>query len=356
MNKKRKTQPFAGQLVPNGGPRSTIKDVAAEAGVSVAAVSKVVRDAYGVSDEMRAKVQAAIDKLGYRPNVGARTMRGRSYTVGVKATELSSLFVGEVVEAISDELDGTPFDMIMTATGPDRTRQKRSIEALLDRRIDGLIVIAPWVSPAWLEQVAARVPTVVVAQHGLTKGYDTVVNDDAEGARMVVDHLVGLGHRRIAHTSQPVGTDSAHPLSHVARQRGYEDAMRDHGLEPDVIVTSYSEHGGYEAAREALARPERPTAIFAGMDIAALGAMRAIEDAGLSVPGDISLVGYDNIWISAIKRISLTTVDQSSRVTGAASARLLLERMKGDRSQPVRYTVAPSLIVRGTSAPPPQTV
>ena len=280
-------------------------------------------------------------------------MRGRSYTVGVKATELSSLFVGEVVEAIGEQFDGSPFDVILTATGSDPVRQQRSIEVLLDRKIDGLIVVAPWVSPAWLEQVAERVPTVVVAQHGLAKDYDTVVNDDAEGARMVVEHLVGLGHRRIAHTGQPVGSDSEHPLSHVARQKGYEDAMRSYGLEPDVIVTSYSEIGGYEAAREALSRPEPPTAIFAGADVAALGAMRAIEDAGLSVPGDISLVGYDNIWISAIKRISLTTVDQSSHVTGAASARLLLERMQGERTQPVRYTVAPSLIVRGTTAPPP---
>lgn len=352
MKQKKKAQPSAGSAPGNGKPRSTIKDVAAEAGVSVAAVSKVVRDAYGVSDEMRAKVQAAIDKLGYRPNVGARTMRGRSFTVGVKATELSSLFVGEVVEAIGDELNDTPFDMILAATGADPTRQRRSIESLLDRRIDGLIVVAPWVSPAWLEQVAERVPTVVIAQHGLSKAYDTVVNDDAEGARMVVDHLVKLGHRRIVHTSQPVGSDSAHPLSHVARQKGYEDAMRSQGLDPDVIVTSYSERGGYEAATRALRRAEPPTAIFAGADVAALGAMRAIEDAGLSVPGDVSLVGYDNIWISAIKRISLTTVDQSSQVTGAASARLLLERMEGERSQPVRYTVTPSLVVRGTTAPP----
>lgn len=354
MEQKRKPTPSTGGPGHNREPRATIKDVAAEAGVSVAAVSKVVRSAYGVSDEMRAKVQAAIDKLGYRPNVGARTMRGRSYTVGVKAVELSSLFVSEVVEAIGDELNDTPFDMILTATGADPTRQRRSIESLLDRRIDGLIVVAPWVSPAWLEQVAERVPTVVVAQHGLAKAYDTVVNDDAEGARMVVDHLVGLGHRAIAHTSQPAGSDSTHPLSHVARQKGYEDAMHSHGLEPDVIITSYSEHGGYEATRTALARPEPPTAIFAGADIAALGAMRAIEDTGLSVPGDVSLVGYDNIWVSAIKRISLTTVDQSSRVTGAASARLLLERMKGERSQPIRYTVTPSLIVRGTTAPPPK--
>jgi len=125
--------------------------------------------------------------------------------------------------------------------------------------------------------------------------------------------------------------------------------MRRHGLEPDVIITSYSEEGGYEAARQALSRPVRPTAIFAGADIAALGVLRAAEELGLRVPEDLSVAGYDNIYMSTIGRISLTTIDQSAQLTGSRSARLLLERIDG-RTRPVHYLIAPRLMARATTA------
>jgi LacI family transcriptional regulator len=170
-----------------------------------------------------------------------------------------------------------------------------------------------------------------------------------------VDHLVGLGHRRIAHTSMPAGgLKRPFVLSHTARQDGYEQAMLRHGLTPDVITTFFSEDGGYRAAVEALSRPEPPTAIFAGADIAALGVLRAAEERGLRVPDDLTVTGYDNIYVSTIRRVSLTTVDQSGQMTGSVSARLLLERLEG-RSQPVRYVVAPRLVPRATSGPPPET-
>jgi LacI family transcriptional regulator len=350
--------------VPNGGSRrggatspetrrATIGDVAAEAGVSVSAVSKVLRDAYGVSPQMRARVTAAIDQLGYRPHAGARTMRGSSYTIGVVLVELTSPFQPEVAKGVSDALESTPYQEVVIAGGSSQERQKRSIEALLDRQVDGLILVAPWVDVAWVEDLAARIPTVAVALHGPGKNFDTVVDDDYLGARLMVDHLVGLGHRRIAHTGMPPAKGMKRPfvLSHTARQDGYEQAMRHHGLEPDVISSWYSEEGGYRSAMEAFARPEPPTAIFAGADIAALGVLRAAEDHGLRVPEDLSVTGYDNIYVSTINRVSLTTVDQSGQMTGAVSARLLLERLDG-RSQPVRYVVAPRLVPRATSGPP----
>jgi LacI family transcriptional regulator len=335
--------------------RATIQDVAAAAGVSVSAVSKVVRDAYGVSPQMRAKVTAAIEQLGYRPNAGARAMRGRSYTVGVVMVELTSPFQPEVAQGISHELRGTPFQEVIVAAGTTAAdRQKRCIEALLDRRVDGLILIAPWLDAAWIEDLAARVPTVAVALHGPGENFDTVVDDDFLGARLMVDHLVELGHRRIVHTGMPPAKGLKRPflLSHSARQDGYEMAMRSQGLQPDVITTFYSEEGGYTAAIEALNRREPPTAIFAGADVAALGVLRAAEERGLRVPEDLSVAGYDNIYASTINRVSLTTVDQTGEMTGSVSARLLLERIEG-RTQPVRYVVAPRLVPRSTSGPVP---
>jgi LacI family transcriptional regulator len=345
--------PVAASEAAVGRRRATINDVAEAAGVSVSAVSKVVRGAYGVSPQMRTRVTAAIEELGYRPNAGARAMRGRSFTIGVVLNELTSPFLPEVAQAIGDELAATPYQEVIIVTGGvSATKQKRSIEALLDRQVDGLVLVAPWLDVAWIEDIAKTVPVVTVALHGSPPNFDTVVDDDRLGARLVIDHLVQAGHRRIVHTSMPpaeIGEPFA--LSHTARREGFEKAMRDHGLEPDVIETWYSEEGGYQAAMSAFDRPQPPTAIFAGADIAALGVLRAAEGRGLRVPEDVSVVGYDNIYMSTINRISLTTVDQSGRLTGSASTRLLLERINGRRA-PQQYVLAPQLVIRRTSGPP----
>lgn len=328
-----------------------MRDVAIDAGVSVAAVSKVLRDAYGVSDQMRARVQSSIDKLGYRPDIGARALRGASLTVGVMLPELSSFYVSEVAEAITQELKETPYSVVVIPAGYDIAGHTEAVESLLDRRIDGLVVIAPWLAADWLENVARRTPTVAVGMHRAGKNFDTVVDDDHLGARLVVDHLVELGHTRIVHTSENPGSDIGHPLSHSVRRQGYEDAMRRHGLEPEVLVTGYTSHGGSRAVEQLLAHAERPTALFAGADVAALGAMQALDEAGVRVPDDMSLAGYDNIRFTQMNRISLTTVDQSSAQTGSMTAKLLLERMQGGRTQGVQHSVTPTLLVRETTGP-----
>jgi LacI family transcriptional regulator len=344
--------PGNGQTVPDGR-RATIQDVAEAAGVSVSAVSKVVRKAYGVSPQMRSRVTAAIEDLGYRPHAGARAMRGKSYTIGVVLAELRSPFQPEVAQGISDELEHTQYqDVIVTANGTSPEHQKRGIEALLDRQVDGLVLVAPWIDVPWIEKVAQTVPVVTVALHGPAKNFDIVIDDDRAGARLVVDHLVTAGHQSIVHTSMaPAQLGGPFVLSHTARRQGFEEAMRDHRLVPDVIETWYSEEGGYKAAMQALDRIHPPTAIFAGADIAALGVLRAVEERGVRVPEDLTVVGYDNIYISSIKRVSLTTVDQSGHLTGEACVRLLLERIDG-RTEPKQFVVVPDLVIRGTSGPP----
>jgi LacI family transcriptional regulator len=302
---------------------------------------------------MRAKVTAAMELLGYRPQAGARAMRGRSYTVGVMLTALSHPFQPEIVEGVMDELEPSPYQEILITGGLSVPRQQRSIEALVDRQVDGLVIITPQIDTAWLEELGSGLPAVVVARHGGADHFDTVVDDDRGGARLMVDHLVGLGHRSIVHTSHPTGNlKRPFVLAHTARRDGYVAAMKRHGLGADVIETSYTEEGGYRAAVEALDRPSPPTAIFAGADIAALGVLRAAEERGLRVPEDLTVTGYDNIHASAIGRVALTTIDQSGHLTGQMSARLLLERLNG-RTQPVHYVVAPRLVVRATSAAPP---
>ena len=332
--------------------RPTIRDVAREAGVSASAVSKVLRDAYGVSPAMRERVTGAIERLGYRPLSSARAMRGRSYTVGVMVIVLSSPFQLDIVQGICDELAPTPFQEILVVSGVTPEGQRRSIEALVDRQVDGLVLIAPGVPTRWLEELAASIPTVVVARHGPSIGFDTVNDDDARGATLMVDHLVSLGHRRITYIGHPTaGLRRPSVLSHTVRADGYRAAMRRHDLEPDVLVTRFTEDGGYQGAREALSRATRPTAVFAGADIAALGVLRAAQEQGLRVPDDLTVTGYDNTFLASVGRIDLTTVDQSGHLTGAMSARLLLERLAG-RDRAVSYVVEPALVPRGTSATP----
>jgi LacI family transcriptional regulator len=303
---------------------------------------------------MRERVTAAIEALGYRPHAGARAMRGRSYTIGVVVSEFGSPFQLEIAQAIADELEPTPYHVVVVAGGTTPERQQPRIEGLIDRQVEGLVLVAPWLDAASIELIGQGLPIVTIALHGTPKHFDTVTDDEGLGARLVVDHMVSLGHRRIVHTSQPSGAwEGDFVLSHTARRLGFEQAMRDHGLEPDIIETYYSEEGGYDAAVQAFSRDHRPTAIFAGADIAALGVLRAAEEHGLRVPEDLTVFGYDNIYTSTINRVSLATVDQSGHETGATSIRMLLERIEG-RTEPRQFVIAPRLITRRTSGPPPE--
>ncbi|MFV0634114.1 LacI family DNA-binding transcriptional regulator [Demequina sp.] len=335
---------------PSSRRRVTIGDVAREAGVSTSAVSKVLRDAYGVSPSMRQRVTHAIDTLGYRPHAGARAMRGRTYTIGVVLTELSSPFQTEVAQRIGAHLGGTPYQELLIAAGTAPSGQLRAVEALVDRGVDGLILVAPHMDIDVVDRIAQRIPTVCVALHGPSDSFDTVADDDELGARLMVDHLVALGHRRIAHTSQTAGElRPPFRLSHTARREGYAAAMKAHSLEPWIIDADYSEQGGYLAAKELFDTAEPPTAIFAGADIAALGVLRAAHEQGLRVPADVSVTGYDDIFAAGLADVGLTTIDQSSEHTGATAAQYLLERLDG-RVEPMRHREPPRLVARRTSA------
>jgi LacI family transcriptional regulator len=340
---------LAGSVRPR---RVTILDVAREAGVSKSAVSKVLQDAYGISPQMREKVKRAIDSLGYRPHPGARAMRGRSFTIGVMLVDLSSPFVPQIINGILGELDGGPFQAMLGAGGQSPATQCAAVEAMVDHQVDGLVLIAPGMASGWLEDLGAQLPMAVIARHGKARNFDTVVDDDVAGAGLMVDHLVGLGHRNITHISHPRGgLRRPAVLSHTARADGYTAAMKRHGLHADVVEGHYSECGGYEAAHQALSRPRRPTAIFAGADIAAAGVLRAADEFGLRVPHDLTVTGYDNTVMAAIPQVSLTSVDQSGELTGATAVRFVLERLNG-RTAPVVFSVTPTLVERRSSAPP----
>ncbi|KND29010.1 LacI family DNA-binding transcriptional regulator [Streptomyces acidiscabies] len=337
--------------------RVTIVDVAKHAGVSTTAASKVLRNAYGASPEMRAKVRRAIDELGYRPHAGARGLRGQTYTIGVMLPDIRNPFFPEILDGVTASLADTEYQVFLGPGCNGEKEEARVTEAMIDRGMDGIILVAPVSPPAHLEHIAASAPTVVVGRHSRSTLYDTVVDDDAEGAALVVGHLAGLGHRRIAHIEHRE-TDPTRlaEMPNARRADGYRLAMRAHGLEEciNVISTSYTQEGGYLGAKELLARTAtvRPTAVFAGADIVAMGVLDAVTEAGLSVPGDLSVAGYDNTTFAAFAPISLTSVDQSGREMGRNAVRLLLERIADRSRNSTQVTLSPTLVPRRSTARP----
>lgn len=334
--------------------RVTITDVASHAQVSTTAVSKVIRNAYGVSPAMRDKVKAAIEELGYRPHAAARAMRGRTFTLGLMLPHIRNPFFADILDGLMEQLADTDYQAIMVQGGTTQKSERRAVEALVDRQVDGILMVAPLASRSRLEEVAREMPTVVLARHERSAVYDSVLDDDDTGAELVVQHLIALGHRRIAHiTHQDNSIARSTDLLHKIRAEAYQRVMRDHGLGDEIAIatTYYTEEGGYQGARDLLARTPRPTAIFAGADQAAFGAIAAIHEAGLSIPDGISIAGYDNTRPAALPNIALTSVDQDGAVMGRTAGRLLLERIEG-RTTAVRFSVTPTLITRRSTAPP----
>jgi DNA-binding LacI/PurR family transcriptional regulator len=329
--------------------RPTIYDVAERANVSKSLVSLVMRGSSNVSEERRAAVLKAAAELGWRPNAHARAMvEGKTRTIGVLISDLRNPYFAEIVDGLEEELGSSRFRAVLSTGGRDHQREVRAIEALVERRIDGIVLLSPRIPVEEISKVAKTTPAVLVGRLTTEDYLDCVVNDDFAGALMAVEHLAELGHRRIAHITGGSGAGAE------ARRRGYESAMRELALGAYVQVAygDYTDEGGYWGARRLLNAVTRPTAIFAANDFAAMGALTAISEAGLSVPEDISLVGYDNIYLAALSSISLSSVDQPRHDMGVLAGRLLLERIESVRSEARCEVLKPRLVARSSSTPP----
>jgi DNA-binding LacI/PurR family transcriptional regulator len=325
----------------------TILDVAERAGVSKSLVSLVMREAPNVSDDKRKAVLAAARELGYRPNAAARSLaRQRTYLMGVMVSDFGNPFFSELLEGIEEAALLADFRPLFNTGSRVPEREVMALETLLQLRIEGLVLASPRFDDLLMAEIPRTVPVVVVGKVSSTAGVDVVMNDDHYGARLVVDHLTALGHRRIVHIHGIPGAGAA------PRADGFVDAMTAHGLEPILVEGGFTEAAGVAGARAVLDMHELPTAIFAANDVAAVGVMRVMESAGLRIPADISLIGYDNVDLASLEHISLTTVDQPRREMGTIAVEMLLERIEGRRSRGKRVTVEPTLVERATTAPP----
>jgi DNA-binding LacI/PurR family transcriptional regulator len=334
---------------PDGGRPPTIIDVAMRAGVSKSVVSRALTGAKTVSQEARAAVLAAADELGYRPNAVARSLaRRRSFNVGVMVSDLHNLFFAEILDGISAVAAADGYRMLIATGNRDPQAEADALNSLLELRSDGVILLGPRLDAAMLGRASREVPLALVGSVHRLRGVDSVTDDDLAGARLAVEHLAGLGHRRIAHVDGGGGAGSAE------RRAGYEETMRrlDLAREARVAAGDFTEEGGYRGARRLLSTRKPPTAIFASNDMAALGVLEALEEAGLRVPQDVSLVGYDNNWLAGLRHISLTTVHQPRREIGERAMKALLHRVERPRARARRLVLEPHLVVRSTTAPP----
>ncbi|MFJ4835957.1 LacI family DNA-binding transcriptional regulator [Streptomyces sp. NPDC088747] len=293
-------------------------------------------------------------ELDYRPHAAARGMRGRTYTIGVLLDNIRNTFFADILDGIRDELHNSEYTVLIAAAGFGADAQSKTIRSMVDRQMDGLVLIAPGTPRAEILAMAESTPTVVIGHHDPSELHHSVVDADGVGAGLVVDHLVSLGHRNITLVSSR-GTRSSKwaRTPEIVLSNGYTEAMGRHGLTAQTRIcrTTYSDEGGFKAGMSLLTGDERPTAIMAGADVAALGVWRAAHELGL-VPEDISIVGYNNTVVADLATVQLTSVDQAGHNMGATAARLLIERVEGRRESAVQTSMTPRLVVRGSTAAP----
>ena len=336
--------------------RPTMEDVAGHAGVSRALVSIVFRDAPGAGEETRARVRAAAAELGYRPDNRARLLgRNRTRLVGV-LFGVRHTFHTDLVESLYAAAEPAGYELALSGTTPVRD-EGTAVDALLAYRCEALVCLGPTRPTRQLGRLAASAPTVGVARRVRASGVDVVRTDDADGLRKAVAHLVGLGHSRIAHV------DGGGAPGAADRGRGYRTAMRRAGLETRarVVPGGLTEDDGAHAAEALLAGRWLPTAVAAFNDGCAVGLMHTLRAAGRAVPGEVSVVGFDDDRLAGLPHIDLTTLRQDPDELARLAVSCVVERLdgsgsgeQGEESGPGRELVTPpQLIMRSTTAPPP---
>lgn len=324
-----------------------METVAERAGVSRALVSLVMNNSPKVSDGKREAVLAAARELGYRPNLHARNLaQQRTKTLGMIINDIHNPFFAEVVYGVEAAADEHGLDIVILNGGRDAERERRAVETHLQFQVEALVLVGPKLDDDDILRASSVVPTVVVGAGRNHPGVDTITTDDDVGAHLAVDHLVALGHTDIVHI------DGASNISARPRADGYATAMRSHGLEPRILRGGDDEADADSAVIDLVESDRIPTAIFAFNDLVAAGALSALSSAGLHVPHDVSVVGYDNTFIAALTHMSLTAVNQPRAEMGQLAVSTLLERIEDGRTEPARIDLAPSLEVRGSTGPP----
>lgn len=329
--------------------RVTIRDVAAQAGVSVATVSKVINERYGVAAETTERVRAVIDELGYEASLVAQSLRNqRTNVIGVLVADIEP-FSAELLKGAADAIRGSGYELVVYSAGGRASEQigweRRYLSRLSGTLLDGAVLVTPTITESDMRR---GTPIVAVDPHTGPAGLPTVAADSLAGAKSAVEFLLQLGHERIGLITGRPDLQSAQ-----LRETGYRQALAEAGLMVDPALIA---PGGYDpdvarvSARTMLSTPSRPTAIVSANDISAIAVIDVAKEIGLSVPGDISVVGFDNIPESAMSEPPLTTVEQPIREMGRRAVEMLISLIRGDDVEQRHVTLTTRIVVRASTS------
>jgi len=328
------------------GRRLRLEDVAADVGVSASTISLVLRGMPGPSAEMRERVLEAVDRLGYRPDRAASALASRrTRTIG-GLMDITTPFHVPLVLDLYDAARSSGYQVVLSTI--NRTDdENHTVETLLDSRCEALVLLGPEASRQSLNRLNNQVPVVVVGRPVPSSTVDIVRSADDDGVAQAVGHLIELGHRNIAYVSGPRGSIA------TLRQAGYESAMTESDLADGIRVVQggITEADGIRAADSILGMAIRPTAIVAFNDRCAIGLIDAVVRGGMNVPGEVSVIGFDDSPVSSLPQINLTTVAQDTNALAVNAMNSLVERLDQDRHSRREVIIAPHLVVRGTTGP-----
>jgi LacI family transcriptional regulator len=331
----------------------TLKDVAQQAGVHPATASRALNleTRLLVSEQTASRVLAAAAELGYQPNTVARSLRTRrSHTIGVLIPDLTNPLFPPIVRGLADRLESHGYVALIGNTDGNDARGRRVFEQMGARHVDGYVLATAHLQDPLLDDaVRSGVPVVLMNRIAADDSFPSVTVDNEAGVRLAVQHLVALGHQDIACIAGPLDVSTG-----LVRYRGFRSAMTDAGLDVAedrlAFARSFSIDEGYRCARQILAARDGCTAVAAGNDMLAVGCYRALDEAGLSCPGDMSVVGFNDMPFIDMLRPPLTTVTFSHQQVGAQAADLLIERLNGSTGPNKIVYVVPELIIRGSTA------
>ena len=328
--------------------KATIYDVAKEAGVSIATVSKVINHTGKISEATRIKVLETMKQLNYHPSVVASALTGkRTETLGLLVPDISNPFFSEMARTIEDRAHDRGMSVIMCSTDDQAEKEKKYIELLQRKQVDGLIIASGFRDKSLLDELKQnKMPLAMLSFDDPSLDVTTVSVDDYKGGYDAASHLLSLGHRNIAIIGEDV---------HSSRMRtfGYRDAFEAFGvasIEENMLKTTASLDNGAKCVKELLQREHPPTAIFACNDLIAIGAIQGARELGIQVPSDLSIVGFDNTILATTTVPALTTISQPIEEMGRKIVDVLIEEIHKRVVTRERVLFKPSLIIRGTTA------
>src|SRR5262245_47702899 len=331
--------------------QTTMKRIAGELGVSITTVSKVLNNHADISAATRSRVLAKVEELGYQRNAVARSLSlRRTHTLGIVIPDLMHSFFVEIIAGIEPVASVRGYGLLLCSSGEDPGKERAELEMLRGRQVDGVVLASAHGvgNTELLQQLVKRGTTLVMIDrddHSTVKCH-RVLTDDTRVGELATEHLLDLGRRAIAHIAGP-------PIAHARRrERGWRAALQARSIEPAadwLAPGGFMESDGYHAMKRLLAARPRIDAVFAANDPSAIGAMKAIWEAGLRVPDDVAMVGVGDIALGDLLRVPLTTVGWSRQEQGRFAAELLLNGLDLDEDPPQRIVIPPRLIVRASS-------